>query len=718
MARLKMIGADAGDGLAIVRPGRFVGAATAGALAALAQALRRQSSMRGAIVVLEDGANLDLDEAEALVALGDRAAGGAEGPLRALTAQASALSAALRDLETAGKPVVAVVCGALSGFAAEIALACHHRLAEPGASFAFDQVALGLTPMAGGTQRLPRLAGAEAALPLMLRARRVSADEAAALSIVHRIVAPGDGVAAARAWIGEGHEAVQPWDRKGFALPGGDVYGPQGLKLWPAINALYRKETGDLYEARRGVLKAVYDGLTTRGMDAGLKAETQRAIEALRGSQAGAMLRTFGRSIPALNGGARRPAGVAAQPISRIAVVGAGFMGAGIAMVAARAGLDVVLIDRDEATAASGKAQAEAAFGREVKRGAMTPQAAATAAARIAPSADYARLSGADLAIEAVFENRDVKRPVLQAIGSALAPGCVIGSNTSTLPIGSLAPMTGRPERFVGVHFFSPVERMQLVEIIRGAETADTTVAAALDFVQAIGKTPIVVNDSRGFFTSRVVMTYIAEGHHMLVEGVPPALIENAGRLAGMPVGPLALNDEVALDLAWKILEAARADLGDRYTAGPIDRILDAMVNRHGRFGRKNAKGFYDYPAGGKKRLWSGIGALVGARPAQDADVAALSARLLLIQALETARCLEEGVLADPRDGDVGAILGFGYAPWTGGPLSWIDMQGASATLARCRKLQARYGDRYAPPSSLVVMAATGGRYHKAPPPS
>ncbi len=706
-----MTKAEAGEGLAIIRPGRFIGADAVEGLAALALSLRNDPGARGAIVVLEDGAGCDPDDAERLLECG-RAAGQAPEAVMALAARAGALSAALRDLETCGKPTVAVICGAIAGPAAEIALACHHRLAEPGASLAFDQVAQGLMPMAGGTQRLPRMTGAETALALLLRGRRINADEAVSLAIVDRIVAPGDGVAVARAWTGEGHEAVQPWDRKGFAPPGGEVYGPAGLRLWPALNALYRKETGDLNDARRGVLKAVYEGLTVRSMDAGLRAEVQRAVEVLRGTQAQAMFRTFARSIPALHGGARRPAGSAACPLARIGIVGAGFMGAGIAAVSARAGLDVVLIDRDEAAAATGKAQAEAVFMREVKRGAMTAQVATAAGARIAPSADYELLSSCDLAIEAVFENREVKRPVLEAIGRLLPKRCVIGSNTSTLPIASLAAMTGRPERFIGVHFFSPVDRMQLVEIIVGRETADETLAAALDYVLAIGKTPIVVNDSRGFFTSRVVMTYMAEGHHMLNEGVPPALIENAGRLAGMPVGPLALNDEVALDLAWKILQATKADLGEQYKEGPIDRIIDAMVNGHGRFGRKNGKGFYDYPPGEKKRLWSGIGAVVGVRPAQDFDVAELSERLLLIQALETARCLEEGVLTDPRDGDVGAVLGFGYAPWTGGPLSWIDSRGAAAVVARCRHFEAMNGNRYAPPAGLLTQAASGGCFY------
>jgi 3-hydroxyacyl-CoA dehydrogenase/enoyl-CoA hydratase/3-hydroxybutyryl-CoA epimerase len=315
-----------------------------------------------------------------------------------------------------------------------------------------------------------------------------------------------------------------------------------------------------------------------------------------------------------------------------------------------------------------------------------------------------------------VFENREVKRPVLEAIGAALPEGCIIGSNTSTLPITSLAGLTGRPQQFIGIHFFSPVDRMQLVEIIRGRETTDETLAAALDFVRAIGKTPIVVNDSRGFYTSRVVMSYMAEGHHMLAEGVPPALVENAGRLAGMPVGPLALNDEVALDLAWKILKATQADLGEQYAEGPIDRILDALVNGHGRFGRKNGKGFYDYPLDGKKRLWGGIGGIVAARPAESFDAAELAERLLLIQALETARCLEENVLTDPRDGDVGAILGFGYAPWSGGPLSWIDTRGAGVFVDRCRRFEALHGNRYAPSPGLVAQAASGGRFYPAAP--
>jgi 3-hydroxyacyl-CoA dehydrogenase/enoyl-CoA hydratase/3-hydroxybutyryl-CoA epimerase len=424
------------------------------------------------------------------------------------------------------------------------------------------------------------------------------------------------------------------------------------------------------------------------------------------------MLRTFGRSIPALDAGARRPAGVAAVSIKRIGIVGAGFMGAGIATVAARAGLDVVFIDRDLETAEKGKAQAAAVYDRDIQRGAATPEQRAQALARIDTATDYTAVAGCDLVIEAVFENRDVKRPVLGAIDTALAAGAVIGTNTSTLPISSLAELTSRPRRFIGIHFFSPVDRMQLVEIIMGKETGEEALALALDFVRVIGKTPIVVNDSRGFFTSRVVMSYMAEGHHMLAEGVPPALIENAGRMGGMPVGPLALNDEVALDLAWKIIAATRADLGDRFDPGPIEGILDELVNRRGRFGRKNGKGFYDYPPGEKKRLWPGIAEVAPARAADDFDVETITERLLLIQALETVRCLEEGVLTDPRDGDVGAILGFGYAPWTGGPLSWADMLGLGTFVARCEHYARHHGERYRPPDALVARAKSQASFY------
>jgi 3-hydroxyacyl-CoA dehydrogenase/enoyl-CoA hydratase/3-hydroxybutyryl-CoA epimerase len=338
-------------------------------------------------------------------------------------------------------------------------------------------------------------------------------------------------------------------------------------------------------------------------------------------------------------------------------------------------------------------------------------------ASRILPGEDFAALAGCDLIIEAVFENRELKSSVLPKAEKALASESVLASNTSTLPITGLAQKLERPANFLGIHFFSPVEKMQLVEIIRGRQTSDAAVALAFDFVRQIKKTPILVNDSRGFFTSRVVMAHQKEGIHMLAEGVPAALLENAGKAAGMPVGPLALSDEVALDLIWKILQATRADLGDKYRQGPIDRIMEEMVTKRGRCGRKNGKGFYDYPPGGKKRLWPGLADILPAKNPSDFSFDELKERLLFIQALETARCFEEKVLTDVREADVGAILGFGFAPFTGGPLSYIDTIGSKAFLDKSRVYARKYGDRYAAPALLRDMAKKGETFYGRFPP-
>jgi 3-hydroxyacyl-CoA dehydrogenase/enoyl-CoA hydratase/3-hydroxybutyryl-CoA epimerase len=395
-------------------------------------------------------------------------------------------------------------------------------------------------------------------------------------------------------------------------------------------------------------------------------------------------------------------------------------MGAGIAEVSARAGIEVVLLDRDQASADKGKATIEAAYARHVSRGRMKAPDKDAALARITPGADFAALDGVDLIIEAVFEDRTIKEDVIKRAEAVLPKGTTFGSNTSTLPITSLAATSARPKDFVGIHFFSPVDRMLLVEIIMGKKTGDKALARALDFVRAMKKTPIVVNDSRGFYTSRVVETYIGEGHRMLLEGVPAAMIENAGRMAGMPVGPLSLNDEVALDLSLKIMKATRADLGDDIVPADQYRLISEMVETHGRFGRKNGKGFYDYPEApnAKKKLWPGITGLVQKRlDPETIDVNELKQRFLVRQAVETARCFEEGVLTDVREADVGSILGFGFAPFTGGTLSYIDFMGAAEFVALANKLAKKHGERFKPNKLLRDMAKKGDTFYGRFPP-
>ena len=480
--------------------------------------------------------------------------------------------------------------------------------------------------------------------------------------------------------------------------------------LWPVANAVYRKDTFDNYQARRAVLHAVYEGLLVTSMaaalDRGAVADPSLAGQPDRADAEDALLLhgCAGAGGAAAKGTAVQTGAASRHRRCRI-------YGSGIAHATARAGIEVVLIDREQLPAEKGKAHSAALMEKEIGRGRASREEAAAVAGRIRVGTDLAALADCDLVIEAVFENKALKAEILAGIDRVLSADAVLASNTSTLPITDLAGFTRRPADFIGIHFFSPVDRMQLVELIRGKATGDRALAKAIDFVRQIGKTPIVVNDSRGFFTSRVVMTYMAEGCEML-EGVPPAMIENAARLAGMPVGPLALNDEIALDLAWKILQATKADLGDAYRARAIDAIIEEMVVRRERFGRKNRRGFYDYPESGRKRLWDGIAEIAPPRPAEQFDPEILKQRLLSIQALETARCFEEGVLTDPREGDVGAILGFGYAPWTGGPLSYIDMVGVDAFVQRCTRFEQQFGARYRPARLLRQMAESGQGFY------
>jgi 3-hydroxyacyl-CoA dehydrogenase/enoyl-CoA hydratase/3-hydroxybutyryl-CoA epimerase len=718
------------DGIALVTwdmPGRSMNViddAVLGEIGEIVTRLKSDPQLRAAIITSGKTsfcAGADLVWLQALAAkygaAGKRSLDQQE--LRALMEEAGRFSRVFRELETCGKPVVAAMAGTVLGGGLELCLSCHYRIAadDPSARIGLPESKVGLLPGAGGTQRLPRLIGAEAALDLMLNGRHIDPGSALKLGVTHEIVPRNGLIDAARKWIASNPRPTQPWDEKSFRLPGGAPYSPQGLMAWPAANALYRKSTYDNYDAQRAILKCVYEGLQVKSFDAALRIETRHFTRLLMGPQARSMIRSLFVSMQDLSKGARRPAATPETRVRKLAIIGAGFMGSGIAHVSALAGLDVLLIDRDLETAEKGRAQVDRALSREVAKGRLAESARQAAMARIAAGGDYRSLADADLVIEAVFENRALKSELLPRAEAAMRPDALLASNTSTLPISGLAESLKRPFFFVGIHFFSPVDRMQLVEIIRGRRTSDEAVARAFDFTRQIRKTPIIVNDSRGFFTSRVVMTHKREGMHMLEEGVPPAMVENAGRAAGMPVGPLALADEVALDLSWKILAATRSDLGDAYREGPIDRIMEEMVVKRGRYGRKNAKGFYDYPEAGKKRLWPGLSEVVPSKPPSSFNFDELKERILLIQALETARCFEENVLTDVREADVGAILGFGFAPFTGGPLSYIDTMGSKAFLDRCRALEAKYGERYAPPALLVEMAKKGETFYDRFPP-
>jgi 3-hydroxyacyl-CoA dehydrogenase/enoyl-CoA hydratase/3-hydroxybutyryl-CoA epimerase len=584
---------------------------------------------------------------------------------------------------------------------------------NPKTRLGLPEVKIGLFPGAGGTTRISRMMLPADALQMLLKGDQLQLARAKAMKLVDEIVPPAELLTAAKAWIKGGGKAVAPWDAEGFRLPGGPVYSKAGYMTFPAANAIYRRETYDNYPAARAILQSVYEGLQL-SFDLALRVESRYFAKILRSPEAAAMIRSLFVSMQELNKGARRPPDVLPATLKKIGIVGAGFMGAGIAYVTAQAGLDVVLIDRDQAAADKGKAHSDALISDMIKKGRATAETREALLSRITATADYNALAGCDLVIEAVFEDRKVKAETIKKVQEIIGDKTVFASNTSTLPITSLAGEFKDQSRFIGIHFFSPVEKMMLVEIILGKKTGDAVLAAAMDYVRAIRKTPIVVNDSRGFYTSRVVGTYLREGHLMLAEGIPAAMIENVGRMAGMPVGPLSLTDEVAVDLAWKILKATEADLGVDAVDGKQKALLSDMVEKNGRLGRKNGKGFYDYPQGGPKRLWPDLASLQPVRLDPDTiDVPELKHRLLCMQALETARCFEEGVLTDVREADVGSILGFGFAPFTGGTLSYIDMLGAKRFVDICKRLEKKFGARFRPSKLLVEMAQKGDTFYR-----
>src|SRR5437588_2890548 len=625
------------------------------------------------------------------------------------------LSLVYRKLETSGKPWVAALNGTAMGGCFELALACHHRIAadNPKTRLGLPEIKVGLFPGAGGTQRIPRMMATADALQFLLKGDQIRLDRAKTMKLVDNIVPATDLISAAKTWIKTAPKSKQPWDVDGFKLPGGPVWSKMGMMTFPAANALYRKETQDNYPAARAIMSCVYEGLQVP-FDTALRIESRYFARIVRSPEAAAMIRSLFVSMQELNKGARRPANQPATNLRKVGVLGAGLMGAGIAYVTAQAGIDVVLIDRDQEAADKGKAYSANLMAGQIKRGRAKQEDADRLLARITATPDYNALKGVDLVIEAVFEDRKVKAEATAKAQAVIGDKVVFGSNTSTLPITSLAAESKDPKNFIGVHFFSPVDKMMLVEIIMGEKTADPALAVALDYVRAIRKTPIVVNDSRGFYTSRVVGTYIREGHLMLTEGVPAAMIENVGRIAGMPVGPLSLNDEVAVDLAWKILKATEADLGPPAIDERQKALLQEMVEKRGRYGRKNAKGFYDYPEKGPKRLWPGLADLQAQKLDPDTiEVTELKHRLLAIQALETARCFEEGVLTDLSEADVGAILGFGFAPYTRDPLSWIDMLGVKKFVELCKGLEKKHGARFKPAKLLVEMAGKGESFYR-----
>ena len=714
-----------GDGIALITwdsPGRSMNVIDLKVIeepSAIVEQVAADPAIKGAVITsgkdtFSGGADLTLLEGLGRVFQDLGKTKGPEAAATALFEESRKLSQLYRRLETSGKPWAAAVNGTALGGAFELMLACHHRVAaqNPRTRLGLPEVKIGLFPGAGGTTRVARMLAPADALQFLLKGDQLRIERAKALKLIDAIVPPADLVKTAKDWVKQNPKAKAPWDTDGFRLPGGPVYSKAGMMTFPAANAIYRRETHDNYPAARAILQVVYEGLLMP-FDLALKIESRYFAKILRSPEAAHMMRSLFVSLQDINKGARRPAAVPPSKLKRIGIIGAGFMGASIGYVTANAGLEVVLIDRDQESADKGKALSHKLISDLVNKGRASAADRDALMGRITASADYASLKDCDLVIEAVFEDRKVKIETIKKAQAAMGRNTVFGSNTSTLPISSLAAELDDPSRFIGIHFFSPVEKMLLVEIILGKNTGDAALATALDYVRAIRKTPIVVNDARGFYTSRVVGTYIREGHLMLAEGIPAAMIENVGRMAGMPVGPLSLNDEVALDLAWKILKATEADLGADAIDPRQKALLAEMVETRGRLGRKNGKGFYDYPEKGPKKLWPGLADLQKKKLDPDTiDVAEMKHRLLAIQALETARCFEEKVLTDVREADVGSILGFGFAPFSGGTLSYIDMMGTKKFAELCAELAKRYGPRFAPSALILDMAKKGESFY------
>ncbi len=719
------------DGIALVTwdmPGRSMNVfdiKTIDELAAIVEATTNDAGVKGVVITsakeaFSGGADLTMLETFGRVYADTLKKKGEEAAKAQLLEDAGRLSRIFRRLETCGKPWVAAINGLALGGAFELCLSCHQRIAaeNPKTRLGLPEIKIGLFPGAGGTQRLARIMQPGDALQMMLKGDVLNLARAKGAKLVDAIVPAADLVKAAKDWIKGGGKPVAPWDVEGFKLPGGPVYSKAGMQLFPAANAIYRRETFDNYPAARAIMQCVYEGLQLP-MDLALRVEARQFAHVVRTPEAAAMIRSLFISMQDLNKGARRPAGAPPTKIKKVGIIGAGFMGAGIGYVTAMAGIDIVLLDRDQASADKGKAHSDNLISGQIKKGRAKEADREALLARITATPDFAALSDCDLVIEAVFEDRKVKADIFAKAQPLLKPGAIFASNTSTLPITSLQAEFKDQARFIGIHFFSPVDKMMLVEIILGKNTGDAALATALDYVRAIKKTPIVVNDSRGFFANRCVLKYIAEGHFMFGEGVPPAMIENVAKMAGMPVGPLSLTDEVAIDLALKIVRATEADLGPKAIDQAQKAMLVELVEKRERLGRKNGKGFYDYPDKGKKKLWPGLADMQKKKLDPDTlDVLEMKQRFLVVQAVEAARTVEDNVITDMREADVGSILGFGFAPYTGGTLSYIDMMGTKAFVALCRKLEKKYGERFKPPKLLVDMAAKGETFYGRFPPA
>ncbi len=640
-------------------------------------------------------------------------------PARGLFEGIMQIHALLRKIERAGmdpktlkggKPIAAALPGTALGIGLEIPLACHRIFAADTAKakIGLPEIMVGIFPGAGGTTRLVRKLGAMGASPFLLEGKTVDPHKAKSAGLIDEVA--DDPVAAAKAWVLEAtdNDLVKPWDGKGYKMPGGAPYTPDGFMTFLGASAMVNGRTKGVYPAAKALLSAVYEGALVP-FDTALQIEARWFTNILMNPSSSAMIRSLFVNKEALEKGANRP-DVPDQKVAKVGVLGAGMMGAGIALVSAQAGIEVVLVDQSKEAAEKGRAYTATHVETGVKRGKTTREKGDEMLARITATDDYAALAGCDLIVEAVFEDMGVKAEVTRR-AEAAAPEAVFATNTSTLPITELAKASERPADFIGVHFFSPVEKMMLVEIIKGAGTGERAVAKALDYARQIRKTPIVVNDARFFYANRCIIPYLNEGIRMVREGVTPALIENAAKLVGMPLGPLQLTDETSIELGVKIARATKAAMGDAYPNAEVDEVL-FWLEGEGRLGRKAKAGFFAYDEAGKRvGLWEGL-AQRYPPAAEQPDLLDVQHRLLFSQVLEAVRAFEEGVLTDIREGDVGAILGWGFAPWSGGPFSWLDMLGTPYAAERADQLEALHGPRFACPALLREMAGRNQTFY------
>jgi 3-hydroxyacyl-CoA dehydrogenase/enoyl-CoA hydratase/3-hydroxybutyryl-CoA epimerase len=617
-----------------------------------------------------------------------------------------------RAIETGGKPFVAAINGTAMGGGLELCLTCHHRIVlnDIRIKLGFPEVKVGLLPGGGGVAKAPYLMGIQTGLTYLLQGTEARPPQALKDGLINALAStPEELMAAAKQWILENPNPVQPWDDKKHRIPGGGLMTPVGAQTMVGAIGNVRKMTHGNYPAAQYILSIVHDGLQV-SFDRALEIEARYFTKVLQSKEAKNMIRTGFMGMQAAKKGKARPKEQPKYEVKKLGILGAGMMGAGIAYVSAKAGMDVVLKDVTVEGAEKGKAYSKMLLDKAIAKNRSTPEKAVALLSKIHPTDDPKAMAGCDLVIEAVFEDPTLKDKVTKETEVVLAADKIYASNTSTIPITLLAKSSERPENFIGIHFFSPVDKMPLVEIIVGEKTGDRAIAAAVDYTVAIGKIPIVVNDSRGFFTSRCFGTYVSEGMFLLEEGVPAAMIENMAKQKGMPVGPLAVHDEVTLTLSVHVYESDPTPVKQPQQQR-FYKLLKDLVDTHGRKGKKYGAGFYDYPQGGQKKLWPGLSELYHSK-VDALDKETVAQRLLHRQALESFRCLEEGVLRSTTDGDIGSVLGWGFPIYTGGALSYIDFVGMQKFIADCDDFKGKYGERWAVPDGLRALAATGKSIH------